>query len=250
MTAHTLFISDLHLSPDTPWISDRFVYFLNNIAPHADALYILGDLFEYWLGDDQACDFAHHMADQIRACSIHTPVYFMCGNRDFLIGPHFAKRAGMQIIKDPCSIALYGRCIALTHGDDLCTLDRQHLYYRKVAYNRLVQRAFLLTPHRWRLKIAQRLRQQSKRFRRSYHDRITDVTVSAAQKRAQKMNCHFMIHGHTHRPEIHHHTDYTPPLTRVVLGAWHDHADYCRIENSGNFQLLTLNAPFSSTIFE
>lgn len=238
MTNHTLFISDLHLSADFPTSCARFFTFIENQAVKADALYILGDFFDKWIGDDNLSTFNLAIMKRLRSLSNqHIPIYLLHGNHDFLLGKKFSEVTGVTIINDPTVINLYGKATLLTHGDILCSLDKKHQRYRKVYTNRILQRLFLFIPLRYRRQIANRLRHHSIDRTKHLAENIMDVTVNAVENAMQNSKTNLMIHGHTHRPAIHQHTVQYQPATRIVLDSWHQHGNYLIYHHDGRFQL-------------
>lgn len=229
---HTLFISDLHLELDRPDITAAFLAFLTHIAPHADALYILGDLFESWVGDDAACDFSRSITQALQ--QLHIPVYVMRGNRDFLLGETFAAAAGCQLLPDPSRIQLYGQDVVLTHGDALCTEDRKHQWFRRYAHNPRYYRWFLLLPVALRRWLAQRIRNASRKHTATITSAHMDVTATAVTELLHTQHVTQLIHGHTHQPAIHRHPDHT----RIVLGDWHQHGNALVYYADGHYELL------------
>ncbi len=219
MTRPTLFISDLHLSPADPATVAAWQTFLRTTATQAAALYILGDLFEYWLGDDQLSDpfDAAIAADLLALVAQGVAVYFMPGNRDFLPGPRFAAASGVQILPDPTLIELDGERILLAHGDAYCTDDVAYQRYRRLARNRLVHWLWLHTPRRWRDQQAAKLRARSQQMNRVKSADIMDVNPAAITAALQAYTTRVMIHGHTHKPARHTY----PAGTRWVLPDWH-----------------------------
>lgn len=229
----TLFISDLHLDACRPRTTAIFLNFLKNYALNAESLYILGDFFEVWLGDD-AMDPHHEMVIQALAdyAKTGTKLYFMHGNRDFLIGPTFAKRSGCTIISDPSIIELYDKHILLMHGDSLCTLDQKHQRFRHFVNQTWVQKLFLTFPLFLRQKIASKLRAASKRTyqqalnTQSNNDKNNinlakfDVTQTAVIHALKTHEALCLIHGHTHKAGIHEFTIEGMPAKRIVLGDW------------------------------
>lgn len=230
---HTLFISDLHLEPQRPDISAAFEHFLKTQAVHADALYILGDLFEAWIGDDVQSEFTLRIQQAIAALKI--PVFLMRGNRDFLLGQDFAKAANCKLLEDPSRITLYGQTVILSHGDMLCTLDQKHQKFRKYAHNPRYNRFFLALPRWFRQWLARKIRQASRNHTRSTAYNIMDVTSDAVNRLMEQQQGKLLIHGHTHRPAIH-------PLSsdqyRIVLGDWHQRGSVLKFSENGNYKLL------------
>ncbi|MGL4794774.1 MAG: UDP-2,3-diacylglucosamine diphosphatase, partial [Aeromonas jandaei] len=158
----TLFISDIHLCSDRPDMTAALVHFLAKEAVGADALYVLGDLFEFWIGDDDPNPLHQQMADAFLALSQqNVPIYFIHGNRDFLLGQEFAKRAGITLLGDPCVIELYGERVVLSHGDLLCTLDEGYQKFRRITQLKWLRWLFLRLPLARRQAIARKMRGQS-----------------------------------------------------------------------------------------
>ncbi|QYJ87398.1 UDP-2,3-diacylglucosamine diphosphatase [Shewanella mesophila] len=219
MLNHTLFVGDLHLSAERPDILNAFYQFLDQISPECDALYILGDLFEVWVGDDIAEPFATELAARLKQFSTHTPLYFIHGNRDFLIGKRYATLAGMTLLPEVHRLNLYGKSAVLLHGDSLCTLDKAYQRFRwfrnqvwaKFIYNHL--------PKKQRIGIATKLRSKSQQSNQQKSYTIMDVEQTAVNALMDKADVDLMIHGHTHRPFIHHLEN---ERQRIVVGDWYD----------------------------
>lgn len=219
----TLFISDLHLDPARPQITELFLELLDKEACCSDSLYILGDFFEAWIGDDDPDP--HHIpviAGLRKLTDAGTPVYFMHGNRDFLIGKGFAQLTGCRLLTDPTVIDLYGTPTLLMHGDTLCTDDVEYQQFRKMVRNPEWQAAFLAKPLEARRAFAAQARSESKTRTREKADEIMDVNQNAVEKVMREHGVTRMIHGHTHRPAVHRFTVNGEPLTRVVLGDWYE----------------------------
>jgi len=232
----TLFIADLHLDSSRPEMRRQFLSFIDNRANQAQALYILGDLFESWVGDDDHTAFNQAIITAIRRLSDSgVPVYIMHGNRDFLLGSCFEKATGCQIIKDPHLIDLYGTKTLLMHGDLLCTDDVSYMRYRKKVRHPLVQKIFLKLPLSWRQLIAQKIRRRSQHYLSTASKAVTDVTAGEDIKIMDKHQTPLLIHGHTHRPAIH---SPTAGKTRIVLAAWHEQGNVlvCQADTSGALQ--------------
>ncbi|MGL5452881.1 MAG: UDP-2,3-diacylglucosamine diphosphatase [Aeromonas sp.] len=217
----TLFISDIHLSAERPDMTAALVRFLEHDAPGADALYVLGDLFEYWIGDDDPNPLHQQIAAAFLALSQqNVPIYFIHGNRDFLLGQHFAKRAGMTRLNDPCVIELYGEQVLLSHGDRFCTLDKGYQKFRRITQLKWLRWLFLRLPLARRQTIAGKMRGQSQMENAHKSPRIMDVTPHAIDDTLRAHHCHMLIHGHTHRPAIHDFILDGHPARRIVLGDW------------------------------
>ncbi len=218
-----LFISDLHLQKERPDISAAFFNFMETVAPQAEALYILGDFFEYWIGDDYADPFIIEVRDALRQLAdTGTPIYFMHGNRDFLLGENFCEVAGMQLLPDPSVVEICGRKVLLMHGDSLCTRDTEYQAFRAQARNPAWQQAILSRSVEERLAMAKELRERSKTESAAKAEDIMDVTQSEVEKVMQEHDVNLLIHGHTHRPNVHSFTVDGTPMQRIVLGDWHE----------------------------
>ena len=227
----TLFISDLHLDPERPAITELFVGFIGGEAREADALYILGDLFEAWVGDDDPSETGAVVADTLRALrDSGVPVYFMPGNRDFLLAKDYARRAGMTILPDPAVIMLYGKPLLLTHGDLLCTDDTAYQQFRAQTREPRWQQAFLSQPLQARLEFARRARAASQAHQgglkaQGAMETITDASPLAVAETFARYGIDRIIHGHTHRPAVHE----TAGGTRIVLGDWYEQGSVLRV---------------------
>ncbi len=232
---HTLFISDLHLAADTPAANDSLLKFLCETAPAADALYVLGDLFEYWVGDDMLTQpFERKIAAAFRTLvDSGVPVYFMHGNRDFLIGRRFARASGMKILRDPTLIDLYGSPTLLMHGDTLCTDDVDYLKWRRKARNPVAQWLFLAKPFAKRLDVARDMRRKSEQSKKVKSMSIMDVAPKAVEDALRKHAYPRLIHGHTHRPARHEHALDGRNCERWVLADWYDHGAYLSCDATG-----------------
>jgi len=231
----TLFISDLHLSPDTPAANETLLNFLEATAPSADALYVLGDLFEYWIGDDGlAHPFAREVAGAFRKLSNQgVPVYFMHGNRDFLVGERFARESGMTILADPTLLNLYGRPTLLMHGDTLCSDDVEYQKFRAMVRSPAWQHAFLAKPLAERISMAQEVRGKSEQAKQVKDMAIMDVTPATVEESLRRQGYPRLIHGHTHRPARHEHVVDGKTCERWVLADWYDHGSYLVCDASG-----------------
>ncbi len=235
MTKHTYFISDLHLQASEPHITGLFEQFLRDYAADADAIYILGDLFEAWLGDDDLNEFNASILKKIRQCvDSGTPVFVMPGNRDFLMGQQFAELTGSTLLKDPTVIKLYDQSILLMHGDTLCTNDKLHQYYRAVVQNPIVKRlSMLLLPLSIRRRLGKGLRKMSKRHISRTSPPNMDVINNSVIAKFKAHPAEILIHGHTHRPLIETLYLNQQARTRYVLSAWHDEGSTLRISLGG-----------------
>lgn len=226
--AQTLFVSDLHLDPKRPHIIAAFCRFLNEQS-NVDALYILGDLFEYWIGDDDPATGLESVISSLhKFSSTGTLLYFIHGNRDFLIGKRFAKETQCKILSEETVIDLYGTPTLIMHGDTLCTDDIAYQKYRKKAHNPIIQKTVLMLSVKLRLKIADGLRKKSKSAIQEKPEEIMDVNQQAVEQVMQKHNVLQLIHGHTHRPAEHEFTINDATYKRVVLGDWYEHGSVLR----------------------
>lgn len=239
MLGETLFISDLHLDERRPEITQLFLRFLEQDVPGSDALYILGDLFEAWLGDDDLC--AHNLSVIDGLNILHTkgtPVYILHGNRDFLIGMDFTRRSGSQLLPDPTIIDLYGTPTLIMHGDTLCSDDKTYLEFRRFVRTNNWQQEFLAKPLAERKNIAAGMRQLSREQTSQKPMEIMDVTQSTVEQVMQECNVLQLIHGHTHRPGIHEFSIDDQAAKRIVLGDWYEQGSVlhyapgvCRLES-------------------
>lgn len=238
MPNHTLFISDLHLQQSQTHITELFLTFLKTQARQADALYILGDFFEAWIGDDDRSEFNNLIASALHTLtSGDTPVYLMRGNRDFLLGETFARASGCQLLPDPSTIKLYGRTLVLTHGDSLCSMDTTHLRFRQLTQNPRYNRYFLRLPLTWRQAIARLLRHWSQKRTRKLPYAQMDVSQEAVVDILNSNQSTLLIHGHTHNPGTHHFQLHHLDATRIVLGAWHDQGSVLVFSDDGHYEL-------------
>ena len=237
--SRTLFIADLHLCQEEPAITAGFLRFLQCEAPGADALYILGDLFEAWIGDDDPNPLHQQIAAALQALPL--PVYFIHGNRDFLLGRRYAHACGMSLLPQEQVLNLYGRSVLIMHGDTLCTDDEGYQRFRRRVHQRWLQRLFLALPLSLRQRIALRMRDSSKGANRQKSEAIMDVNTQAV---IDTMRCHqaqWLIHGHTHRPAVHALTVNGQPAERLVLGAWHSAGSMIEVTPHG---LSLIHVPF------
>lgn len=232
--SRTLFISDLHLDPSRPAIVAQFERFLSEVTPGADALYILGDLFEYWVGDDGlALPFPRRMAERLHAASEQLPVHFMHGNRDFLAAARFARETGARLIPDPTLVDLYGTRTLLMHGDTLCTDDARYQAFRAQVRDPAWQQATLARPIEERLVLANRMRLESEGTKQATAMDIMDVAPAAVERAFADSGCDVMIHGHTHRPARHVHRVAGRERVRWVLPDWYESGGYLEASERG-----------------
>ena len=230
----TLFIADLHLDPQRPDISRRFVHCLRHQAREAQALYILGDLFEVWVGDDAPLPEYRQCMQALRELTASgVPVSFLPGNRDFLIGRRFAGECGLRLLPDPCVIDIEGRPTALLHGDTLCSDDVGYQCFRHWIRKPWLQNMLLALPAALRWRLARGLRRQSQQGLRDKPAAIMDVNMQTVEQVFAQLGVTRMIHGHTHRPGIHHHRFNGREHERIVLGDWFKQASVLRIDQHG-----------------
>lgn len=235
-----LFVSDLHLDATEPEAGEQFVEFLGTRAAHAEALYILGDLFEAWVGDDDDDPYREQLCAALRALGTRgVPCYVMHGNRDFLLQQGFEERSGTHLLPDPVILELGGEAVLVTHGDALCTADRPYQLLRATVRARAWQRRFMRLPLAVRRSLAEQARAGSRRHtgRTSYEIMDADPGAIAAVMRACAVRV--LIHGHTHRPAVHEFALDGAPAQRIVLGAWHQRGSALRWD-AGGFSLEDL----------
>lgn len=239
----TLFISDLHLEDSRPAMTRLLLDFLAGQAREADALYILGDLFEYWIGDDALTETARQVSRGIRGLAeSNVDCYFMHGNRDFLLGEGYAERSGLKVLPESIVVNLYGTPTLLLHGDTLCTDDLEYQAFRRQVRDPAWQAVFLSRSVEERLAIAQQARDASKQHTSSATMEIMDVNKAAVQEAFSQQGVRHMIHGHTHRPATHRHElKNGGTATRIVLADWYDHGSVLRVTSEGaSTELLSM----------
>ncbi|MEO7430816.1 MAG: UDP-2,3-diacylglucosamine diphosphatase [Dokdonella sp.] len=231
----TLFISDLHLDASRPHITRLFVEFVRNEAVNASALYILGDLFEAWIGDDAEDETADAVASAL--ANLHergVPCFYLHGNRDFLLGDAYARRARMTLLPDPSEVEVEGERIVISHGDALCIDDLPYVAFRALSRTPAWQRAFLSRTVAERVDFARRARAESERYTRSLEEQITDVNPEAVRAQFAMHNVRRLIHGHTHRPAIHaSEMSDNASGERIVLGDWYEQGSVLRVGTEG-----------------
>ncbi len=236
-----LFISDLHLSSKSLNTTVNFVRFLQTSARKAEALYILGDLFEAWLGDDMVLpDYLPAIEAMKELSDTGTRLYIMHGNRDFLMAEQFAEMTGASLIKDPSTVNLYGTTTLLLHGDILCTDDVEYQKFRKMVRDPQWQAAVLAKSPQERLALAREYREMSQAETGQKAEDIMDVNPKAVESVMAETGIYQMIHGHTHRPAIHEFKVNGQPAKRMVLGDWYEQGSVlicdeagCRLEGLG-----------------
>ena len=204
------------------------------MVPGAEALYILGDLFEYWVGDDGlALEFPAHVAATLKQAASKLPIRFMHGNRDFMVAEEFSRATGVELIADPTKIDLYGRKTLLLHGDTLCTDDKAYQAFRAQVRDPAWQRAALSRPITERIAIAKGLRSDSEAAKAGKAMDIMDVSQDAVEQAFEESGCDLMIHGHTHRPGHHRYTIAGKPRERWVLPEWYGPGGYLEASPEG-----------------
>lgn len=217
----TLFISDLHLEESRPDITNAFLAFLKEKARGVEQLYILGDFFEAWIGDDERTPLQEQVAEALRAVSgSGTELFLMHGNRDFLIGEDYCSRIGATLLDDPTVVDLYGTPTLLMHGDSLCTADVEYQKFRANMRNPQWQQMILQRPLAERQQMARQLREISMAKNQGKEEFIMDVTPDEVVKEMEAHGVQRLIHGHTHRPAVHELEANGKPATRIVLGDW------------------------------
>jgi UDP-2,3-diacylglucosamine hydrolase len=236
----TLFISDLHLDAEHPEISRQFLSFLEGPAMEAEALYILGDLFEVWIGDDDPEPEKRRIVAGLRALTDRgVPCYVMHGNRDFLLGERFFRETGCRLLEDPAIIELHGARVLTMHGDALCTDDHSYQNLRAMVRDQGWQKMFLaLSPDQRRM-LADQARAGSKEHIAQAMSSIMDVNPGAVQAAMRGAGVALLLHGHTHRPDVHRFELDGKPVARIVLGDWHEQGSVL-VWDDGGFQLRGL----------
>ncbi|MCE0492827.1 UDP-2,3-diacylglucosamine diphosphatase [Vibrio salinus] len=236
---HTLFISDLHLSPSTPQLTTEFFAFLEQHAYDADALYILGDLFDFWIGDDDPTQFASEIKNHLKKLTTSgVTCYFIHGNRDFLLKNRFSKETGVILLAEETVINLYGQSVLLMHGDTLCTDDVRYLAFRAKVHTPWIQFLYKFLPFQVKNKIVNKIQGSAKQDKNDKDDVIMDVTQSTVEKTMQKHKVDFLIHGHTHRPNHHTFNLDSKLKHRIVLGDWRNYSYALKVNNRFEVDIL------------
>ncbi len=231
-------ISDLHLEETRPDITGAFLKFLDSIQAHATALYILGDFFESWIGDDENTPLQQQIKARLKSLSESgTSLFVMHGNRDFLIGDQFCEETGATLLADPSVVNLNGLKVLLMHGDSLCTRDTAYMKFRQTIRNPAFLKTFLDRPLEDRKITAQQLRAMSQAGNQGKSMEIMDVTPEEVPKVMRKHGVHWLIHGHTHRPQIHEMNLDGQTAKRVVLGDWDKSIWYVQVADSAYLSL-------------
>lgn len=234
------FISDLHLEESRPSITRAFFDYLDNLPNDTTALYLLGDIFDAWVGDDDDSPFLEKVRNKLKQTSQRgITLYFMHGNRDFLVGEVFAEQTGCQLLHDPCVIEHQAKRYLLSHGDVLCTDDAQYQAFRTQIRNPAMQAMLLAKPLSERREIAKQLRQQSGMANSNKAQDIMDVNAEAVIAMMDTHQVDTLIHGHTHRPAIH---SLDNNKRRIVLGDWHDKGWEIILDNTLELKSFPINA--------
>jgi len=232
----TLLISDLHLSPERPAVTQAFLDFLKSQAQQATALYILGDLFEAWVGDDDPTPLSREVISALKELTDSgTELYFTQGNRDFLIDKRFARETGCTLLPDHYVAQLEGHKILLLHGDTLCIGDVQYQKFRRKARHPIFRWCLSHLPLKTRQNIATSWRTKSMKVNANKSDNIMDVTPSEVERIMDKYQVNTMIHGHTHRPNLHQHKN----GERFVLGDWYHNGWYIQVIEKAKPELIS-----------
>ena len=238
----TWFISDLHLAPEETRITAGFLDFL--LEPQdGDHLYILGDFFNYWLGDDVPHPYIDSIKQVLKASSERgVKLFFMHGNRDFLIGQQFCQDTQMTLLEDPAIITLNNEPVLLMHGDSLCTLDTDYMAFRKMVRQEKWQTQFLSQTLEERLAFANQAREESQKGNAQKEQTIMDVTPDEVNNALKAANVTRLIHGHTHRPAIHDFEIGGANAQRIVLGDWYTQGWYLKVDKQG-YRLVDFDLP-------
>jgi UDP-2,3-diacylglucosamine hydrolase len=244
-----LFVSDLHLDATAPDAVAQFRRFLAQDARDSAGLYILGDLFETWIGDDDdeaartgVCDALQHLT------ASGTPCWVLRGNRDFLLAAEFERRSGCTLLPDPVLLQIGGTRAVLCHGDLLCTADHAYQQFRTLSRSAAFQSSYLALPVGTRRALAQLARASSREHTRQTRSSIMDVDEAAVAAALRCGGSTLLIHGHTHRPGIHQHVVDGQAATRIVLGDWYDQGSCLALHADGRYELLTLPRAAASTL--
>lgn len=239
----TLFIADLHLHQSRPEITRAFYQFLQTQAQGAEALYILGDFFDAWIGDDDDASLPQQVAEALQELSQRsTDIFLMHGNRDFLLGENFAAKAGAKLIPEGTVINLYNCPTLLLHGDSLCTLDHEYQHFRQQVRSAAWQAQVLVQPLMARRALATQIRAESQNMNSLKAENIMDVTPAEVERVMTEAKVARLIHGHTHRPARHNLNINNLPAERIVLGDWHTHA-WCVKADEKDLELCSWAIP-------
>lgn len=240
MAMNTYFISDLHLSPETHKAYECFVHFIHTQAINADALYILGDFFDFWTADEDPSAFAKQIKTEIKQLTERgIPCYFIHGNRDFLLSTGFAQDTGITLLPEVSLIHLYGQPAVILHGDTLCTDDKPYQKFRKIVHNKTLQMIYRWLPFSLKHRLVKNIKQDVGQKKQRKTDEIMDVNQAAVLALFDHYRVDLMIHGHTHRPKIHRISSNQGEKTRIVLGDWDEHGSVLVVNKQG-IKLSTL----------
>ncbi|MBS98527.1 MAG: UDP-2,3-diacylglucosamine diphosphatase [Oceanospirillaceae bacterium] len=241
-----LFIADLHLQPERPEISRAFHYLLDHIVTPSDHLYLMGDIFEYWIGDDAPLPGLDSLFDKLRALNDRgCRLFFQHGNRDFLVGQSLLEQWGATLLPEVTVINLPEEPAVVLHGDQLCLDDREYQQFRTLVRDPDWQAQFLAQPIEARIETARQMRAESSARGSMTADAISDVSPDAVRRTLQESNANLMIHGHTHRPDVHHDQIGPGQGTRIVLGDWSSDGWYLLIDETGGRSLTRFTPPAS-----
>lgn len=232
------FISDLHLDSNNTHTAALFFHFIKHMTSQLQALYILGDLFEYWIGDDDDTPFHRQVIQALADCAQRgVKVYIMRGNRDILLGKRFAKQAHCELLPDVSIVDLYGGKTILCHGDSLCTDDIGYQHYRRRAHNRFLQYGFLTLPKSVRQRLVNYGRRRSRADQAHKTLDIMDANQQAIEELFETYHADLLIHGHTHRPNLHYFCLKDRYVRRIVLSDWTTHGNVLLCSSNGKQQL-------------
>lgn len=235
----TLFISDLHLAANQPELNQYFINLLAEAAIKAEAVYILGDLFDRWIGDDDNQPYLQPIYAALTRLTQKIPCYFIAGNRDFLIGKHFAQTTGVTLLQEPVTIDLYGTKTLLLHGDLLCIDDQKYQAYRRKARNPSSMKRFLQLPLWLRKNIATALRWLSKKHQKQQTVTSLDANQTEVLRMMEQHQAEALIYGHTHQPGIHWYQDKASLKRWIVLGDWgKNRYSMLWVDADGQYRLL------------
>ncbi|WP_419852490.1 UDP-2,3-diacylglucosamine diphosphatase [Actinobacillus pleuropneumoniae] len=225
------FIADLHLNEAQPQITEHFLQFMRQKAPLAESVYILGDFFDFWIGDDEQSALIDQVKNALKTLTTSgVKCYFICGNRDFLLGKRFAQETGIEILPDYYLLDLYGNKTLICHGDTLCIDDVKYQQFRRKVHQKWLQWLFLRLPLSLRIRIAQKIRTKSKQDKQAKSADIMDVNPAFTAETVKRFGATYLIHGHTHRQAVHSEVE----VTRIVLGDWKaDYASVLKFDEQG-----------------
>ncbi|GGA75755.1 UDP-2,3-diacylglucosamine hydrolase [Neiella marina] len=241
MSGITYMLSDMHVTEQRPDITKTLLEFLTGPAQQADAIYLLGDVFDYWVGDDYRTDTIDQVKNALASLSsVGVPLYFIAGNRDFLIGRRFCKETGVTILPEHSVIDLYGQPALLMHGDTLCTLDVDYQKFRRKSRSWWWPLLMLRLPLKVRTRIAENMKKQSKTAKSEKSMTIMDVTQDEVLRQMIANQTHLLIHGHTHRQAIHTLAVDGAEARRIVLGDWFKQGNVLACSDDGQISFIAL----------